>query len=225
MTDSAASKRYATLVVARKRVEGRQVGDTFVPEAELAQYYEEHIEPEQKADFERLQRIYESARDEYKKSLQLRRGDREQRRLGMEYFVLTPTGTRVGGNSEESAVSHAMQEWGRAHAKPDSQASRDGWMPKQPAHSRRFWVAELVHGDGRCESHDLTEAHISWWGAPVAATNALLDRLSSAGWMLVHISEDRGLYRGVDTTDESYPTRIRYLLSRERPVGRPSPFR
>ena len=35
------------------------------------------------------------------------------------------------------------------------------------------------------------------------------------GWTVAHVSEDRGVYLGADVPDESYVTRIRYLLIRD----------
>lgn len=213
---------YATLVVARTRVEGRQVGDTFVAEDGLNDYYQQHVRAHHSAEHDRLSRRFQESREEFQQSLRIEQGDRQRRRMGIGFAAVAPDGARYPAPTEAAAVGYALADWDKVHRPPKGLTAHDlnDWKAGLSHQSQRSWTAELVDGDGRCEPHDLGAAEWSWWGAPVAATNRLLNRLSGEGWSLVHISEDRGLYQGVDATDESSPTRIRYLMRREGRGGR-----
>jgi hypothetical protein len=72
----------------------------------------------------------------------------------------------------------------------------------------RTWQAEFVGPDGTSPITLGTEG----WAFPVSIALQELNKLERQGWKIVHVSEDHGLYQGVDTADEAYLTRVRYLL-------------
>jgi hypothetical protein len=78
----------------------------------------------------------------------------------------------------------------------------------------RRWTCFTVVGAGAAER---VEADLTDWssGVPLAGMTELLNRYAGDGWSIVHVSEDRGLYGGEDVPNESYPSRIRYLLSKD----------
>jgi hypothetical protein len=52
------------------------------------------------------------------------------------------------------------------------------------------------------------------FGLPIEAVLKVLNELAAAGWSVVHVSEDRGLYAGVTNQTDSWVTKARYLLAR-----------
>ena len=79
---------------------------------------------------------------------------------------------------------------------------------------QRVWVGIEIEPDG--SEREFEEGLDGWrFGAPLAGINRELNRLAADGWMVVSVSEDKGLYLGSDSPDESYPSRIRYLLGRD----------
>jgi hypothetical protein len=82
------------------------------------------------------------------------------------------------------------------------------------AQERRVWQGWLLTADG----YELATEELTTWGGhafPVQDALRQLDKLQQEGWRLVHVSEDHGLYQGVDVSDEAYLTRVRYLLERD----------
>jgi hypothetical protein len=95
---------------------------------------------------------------------------------------------------------------------PDKPADYSTWFSRKK-HEKRTWQATFVTDSD--ERPIELGSSLSWpWGFPVAAALRELNRLERDGWMLVHVSEDHGLYAGADATDEAYLTRVRYLLAR-----------
>jgi hypothetical protein len=90
--------------------------------------------------------------------------------------------------------------------------SFDDWF-KSLAKEHRTWKADFIRST-LTEAMDLPIDVEYAWGFPSAAVNALLEKLADEGWRLIHVSEDRGLYRGEDAQNESAPTRARFLMER-----------
>jgi hypothetical protein len=79
---------------------------------------------------------------------------------------------------------------------------------------QRVWIGIEIEPDG--SEREFEDGLEDWrFGAPLAGINHELNRLAADGWVVVSVSEDKGLYLGSDSRDESYPARIRYLLGRE----------
>lgn len=78
---------------------------------------------------------------------------------------------------------------------------------------RRTWQGELFLPSGR-EALDIEP--LDWpYGYPIEEVTATLNRLAHDGWQILHVSEDRGLYRGDDTQSDAAVTKARYLLVRD----------
>lgn len=86
----------------------------------------------------------------------------------------------------------------------------DTWFANE-AELVRTWQAVFYTADQQTPLAVPEDSDYSW-GFPIAFALGVLGRLAGEGWRLVHVSEDRGLYNGADAPDESYPTRVRYLL-------------
>jgi len=88
----------------------------------------------------------------------------------------------------------------------------DQWF-KTNSTEHRSWAAAFLDS-----AHELSidlPADVNYaWGFPSIVVHGLLERFTTEGWRLVHVSEDRGLYEGADARNESYPARVRYLLEK-----------
>lgn len=83
---------------------------------------------------------------------------------------------------------------------------------------KRSWKSRLITST---ETIQIPEPDgLSWSdGAPSTWIAEKLDSFSKSGWNLIHVSEDHGLYQGADVPNESYPTRIRFLLQRSTSIN------
>lgn len=88
------------------------------------------------------------------------------------------------------------------------------WASSATVTEQRGWRARFFDGEQWHREDDPTSADFH---VPTEAIVSTLNRLAGQGWNVVHVSEDHGLYRGMDIADESFVTRIRYLLRRELP--------
>jgi len=125
--------------------------------------------------------------------------------------VITPDGiprkTRVGDGPTY------LVEWWRANVQP-SGGDFGQWFRTTDARvegASLGWRCQLF-GEGRVVEidADMTAPH----GIPLPAMVATLNRLSHEGWEVVSVNEDIDLYRTDDAERESFPARVRYLLSR-----------
>ena len=92
-------------------------------------------------------------------------------------------------------------------------AKVDRWCHEATVTPKRGWEAAWCDVSGQ---HRLDVTIDSWyWGVPAQAIVQMLDEYAKQGWAVAHVSEDRGVYFGTDVTDESYITRLRYLLVRD----------
>jgi hypothetical protein len=127
-----------------------------------------------------------------------------------------------------SANHYAIQAWDRTHPpmglyKPNDPVrdARDAWLREAAVTEERGWEAAWCDSSGQSR---LDVAVDTWhWGVPGPAIVTLLDRYGAEGWKVAHVSEDRGVYRGADVAEESYVTRVRYLLVRDGGRSQPTP--
>ncbi len=92
---------------------------------------------------------------------------------------------------------------------------RSEHIPK--VEQKRGWIGIAYHPDGREEQ--LAVDLLDWrYGAPLTGIAQILNKFSGQGWTVVSTSEDKGLYKGADAQQESYPSRMRFLLT--PPTGR-----
>jgi hypothetical protein len=89
------------------------------------------------------------------------------------------------------------------------------WEKGAEAEHDRGWRCYLVKSSGDASRRQI-EMSSTWSGVPLETITQQLNELAGDGWRVVAVSEDRGLYLGIDTHDESYPARLRYLLERTR---------
>jgi hypothetical protein len=140
--------------------------------------------------------------------------------IGRRTFV----GLRVEDEAGIRYLDHdqAKERYAREHfgGPPASDQARQQlkadfftWWPKHSTQVRT-WYAEWLCARGT-EPVDL-DANVTagHWGYPVMEAMQLLERYAGQGWHLVGVSEDHGLYTGVDAPQETFLTRVRYLLAR-----------
>lgn len=96
-----------------------------------------------------------------------------------------------------------------------NQAERAGktWTAGDVTENAGCFDITLIGPDGS-EQQLYRAVNSDWSGLPHAALMRTLNRLGQDGWRVVSTEEDKGLYLGVDTQDESFPTRVRVLLAR-----------
>jgi hypothetical protein len=109
---------------------------------------------------------------------------------------------------------------------------RSGKVPVDQATAEQAWLADHSVSLDRVRNWTALwaeagtevplEVDLSAWrhGAPLAGIAAVLTSYATAGWDVVAVHEDRGLYDGADANEESYPTRMRYLLARDVALGK-----
>jgi hypothetical protein len=141
-----------------------------------------------------------------------------------------------------AADSYSWVAWDELHPKrekpPDAplepregfrrrgRTAQEAWRQEESARgpARREWSAETTVSEGSiweaswCDAGGTHKLDVDLGspvgGIPVQGLVTLLDRYGAEGWRVLHVSEDRGVYQGTDVPDESYVTRIRYLLVR-----------
>ncbi len=77
----------------------------------------------------------------------------------------------------------------------------------------RGWKGRVYHSDG---SATPVEEDLSVWdpGIPLVGIVQILNAFGAEGWSVVDWSEDKGVYDGKDASHESWPTRVRIVMSR-----------
>ena len=81
------------------------------------------------------------------------------------------------------------------------------------AESIRTWRATMFWPEK--SEHIPTPENLDWeYGIPSSWIVVELSRLELDGWTVLHTSEDHGLYTGADALDESFATRVKFLLHR-----------
>lgn len=95
----------------------------------------------------------------------------------------------------------------------DQQLER--WENGAEVEHDRGWRCYVVTSSGQASRRQV-EMSNTWSGVPIETITTQLNELAADGWSVVAVSEDRGLYLGIDAHDESYPARMRYLLERRR---------
>lgn len=117
------------------------------------------------------------------------------------------------GKGHESARKHVEARL----TTPERPVEFDAWRRKLRKDILRTWQAHLfVRGTTSPLAFD--EEKYGWsYGYPITFAQEQLNTMAASGWSVVHVSEDHGLYKGTDASDEAYPARVRYLLVREVP--------
>lgn len=105
-----------------------------------------------------------------------------------------------------------------ATKKPAGEAPNwPSWSTAADPKEVRTWAAYFIGPDG--SSAIELPSDMSWdWGFPIQEALRQLNRLEQAGWKIVQVSEDHGLYTGADAANEAYLTRVRYLLHNPAPL-------
>jgi hypothetical protein len=123
---------------------------------------------------------------------------------------------------------YAIQAWHRTHPplglyKPNDpeRDKQNAWLSEATVTEERGWEAAWCDSTGQSRL-DVT-LDTWYWGVPGPAIVTLLDKYGGEGWKVAHVSEDRGVYRGADVLEESYITRVRYLLVRDGGRSQPTP--
>lgn len=127
----------------------------------------------------------------------------------------------TGGDiAEEPLAPHnaIVKAW---HSLPLVQQNEFGqrlerWQEDAEAEHDRGWRCYVVDPSGEARRRQI-EMSGTWSGVPLETITRQLNELAGDGWRVAAVSEDRGLYLGIDAHDESYPARLRYLLERPGP--------
>ncbi|MHB1519609.1 MAG: hypothetical protein ACYCYQ_15250 [Acidimicrobiales bacterium] len=213
---------YATLVLGRVRFDAVEVtidGEIkHLEEPEAKSYFKEQIADPAIREHETAEGNVARQRDEFVTSAV----------VSKSVEVVKP----VGRFRKETVLVDVVEFKGRRFERPPGsgrhfvQAEAEKRFPNLPPPDRpdflawwinskeevRTWQALLFTAEDELPVEFTVSA---WtWGYPTKGVLKLLDQLSSDGWNLVHVSEDRGLYTGADALNESYPTRARYLLEK-----------
>lgn len=143
------------------------------------------------------------------------------------FQVTHPDGTDVrleytGKSAEPDGYNvspYARAAWSQKNPTWNWDACRP-WCKEATVTEARDWEVAWCDGNGwqRLDA-ELGAWH---WGVPAQGIVTLLDRYTTEGWAVAHVSEDHGVYMGADVPEESYITRIRYLLIRTQNAPRPS---
>ena len=103
----------------------------------------------------------------------------------------------------------------KTHGAPPVPSQPQQWRYDSGAkvEERRGWIAIAYRPDGEEEQLNID---LSDWrgGVPLRGIAQTMNRFSADGWTVISTFEDKGLYRGADAQDESYPARMRFLLGR-----------
>jgi hypothetical protein len=132
------------------------------------------------------------------------------------FHVTHPDGTDLELNYTGRRPSHgypnpyAEDAWKQKNPNWDFNAC-NSWAAQATVTETRGWEARWCDSAGWQTLNGKLAAR---FGAPVEATVSYLNSYAAAGWVVAHVSEDRGVYFGADVDDESFVTRIRYLLIR-----------
>jgi hypothetical protein len=130
------------------------------------------------------------------------------------FHVTHPDGLDVElnytGRTDSAVNPYARDAWTQRNPEWNWTACQ-AWCREAEVTENRGWEALWYDSAG----WQILEGKLAWrFGVPIEATVAYLNRYAAGGWSVVSVSEDRGVYFGTDAADESYVTRIRYLLIR-----------
>jgi hypothetical protein len=91
-------------------------------------------------------------------------------------------------------------------------AKEHGGGPNEAIRQIVVWAAGLYLGN----EYKRLPAFRYWdFGLPMESILAVLNDLAVEGWSVAHVSEDRGVFRGVTNQTDSAVTTARYLLARD----------
>lgn len=130
-----------------------------------------------------------------------------------------PDGTSEAVGTDRTVASAAHLQYGRINPPPTrSSPSFQEWKSEQPSSEHRTWVCEWFADGQRSTPPQFARRPEHSYGLPIEALLGVLNDLAAQGWVVVSVSEDRGIYAGVDAPTDSGPTKIRYLLENPDPA-------
>lgn len=202
-----ARDRYYEVVLDGSTV--RVAGDDL--HSALGSYYLKHVQPEA----ERALAEWQGALSAFKEGTRSERFEVKGRyRLPMVRLTF-PDGSTSECSEHECDV-RIEEVFRRIRGAEPKVWQFAEWRESQhgpTAEERRRWIGIAYHADGREEQ--LTVDLVDWCeGVPLKGIAHTLNQFSGEGWTVVSTSEDKGLYKGADARSESYPSRMRFLLSR-----------
>jgi hypothetical protein len=217
---------YAFLAITRVRVEFVALADgTEInlgpagPEPALREYFEQRIVPVLHQEYEESLRSWRASLEQFRAAVTVDRrsvktgvfGQREER---VELHF--PDGRALELYPEE-ADEEIARRFVTEHRKPSSSTlTFEEWAERAAPTSR--WRTEwraTYFADGM--SRDLTVEADEWiYGAPLEAILNILNALGAAGWKLMTVTEDKGVYSGVESANSAAPVRLRYTFMRSR---------
>lgn len=228
MADSRAmGVEYMYLVFARERYwQIRVNGVTHRADGEgepaVSTFFEKHVWPELREQKEEAKAVWDRQLDTVRDSATVATFTRKEGSLGSRVNVEVSVITFADGSTVECTPAKVSSELRKRCALQNGKRpeihraeSFQSWKQESRAVAVEFrgWGGTAYLPDGATErfSEDLGD----WvYGAPLAGITRALNHFADEGWAVVSSSEDKGLYQGADARDESYPSRIRYLLGR-----------
>ena len=212
---------YATLTIGRVRYNAiktlREGRHFYLSEADAKDMYDSDIVKPADEEHAVALKQHEAALHKFDESVTVSKGVEIRRDTGglrkskvlIDEVFIGRTRHEVEAGRATHFVSEERDKQHPAPRRPEI-PTYESWF-KSKAAEHRTWRAELITSSGS-KAIALPEPFDWSWGFPIAVAIDLLEGLEQEGWKLVSVSEDRGLYSGADATNESYPTRVRYLL-------------
>jgi hypothetical protein len=213
---------YATLIVGRVRYKAIQVTEEtettrYLTELDAREMYEKDVVQPIIDLHNQALAEHEAALKKFDESVKVNEGVEVRRDTGgFRKTTAVVDEVFIGRSRHEVEVGRGLRFVAREREKlnPIPQKGTvvacEAWF-KSKAMDHRTWRADIVLSSGTTPVQ-LPEPLDWFWGFPSASVNKLLEDLELDGWKLVQVSEDHGLYAGTDAPNESFPSRVRYLL-------------
>lgn len=218
--------RYGMFAVGRSKTKMFKVEpQRELPEDALQSYWENEVDAGATARLQQERISYDAdlrkfvdgttSRDE---SVKVRTGIGKSETF-VKRHVTFPDGHTEEFGADIQPQAAARQRFAKTHPKPaDPPPPFAKWKSSLTVNDTRCWTGEWT-GDGQTVTPPEFTKVFKWrYGIPMDEILAVLNRLASSGWVVVSVSEDRGVYAGVDTTNVSAPTAVRYLLENAEPA-------
>jgi hypothetical protein len=210
---------YATLAFRRLRYTGIKVTEggrtRYIGKEAAEEHYTREVTEPAEQDYQRELAEQRRARADFVRTAMTHEppATRKERkaREGTDRVTLADTTCDVPTGTAQRFIREQADD---RYPDPQKPVPRDfnSWY-QQRAQERRVWQGWFLTAD----AHEQVTEEVGGGnhGFPMQDAMRELDKRQKEGWRLVHVSEDHGLYQGVDATDEAYLTRVRYLLERD----------
>jgi hypothetical protein len=189
----------------------------------LRQWWEDNVAAPSRSEYSAAWNAWEQRRAQFVAQTTVERTDIKRDVGGIrKQRVAVDRITFPDGQSEHcelgQATQRAFERFAETSSEPqDPIPDYDVWRRQQAQRSPLVqpgvaWDATLFRD---AENQPISIQSRDWnYGLPVEEVLATLNTLAGEGWVVVQISEDRGLYQGIAANNDAWVTRARYLLAR-----------